>query len=308
MADTEWLDDHIELYAIDALTPAETDRVRRELDDLTPVERRIYLGRIADIESTITDLASGFALSAPAELRATVLDRVFSTDDGDGAQHHSGHGDPDPDRYDPDRYDTGRNDPERSAADTGTERTTPGHAAPEEASTVGSGGGASTVVPLDRARRRRGRIAVAVGAAAVAVAVALGAGVLIGRSTAPDTTPSTTTAQQVSDILAAPDARSTVSSLADNRGTITVVSSKSANRAVAVVRDQRNPIAADKTFQLWLIGKSDKPVSAGLVAGTGSSAPHVIDALDTSTVLAVTIEPQGGSAAPTTDILTQVAL
>lgn len=293
MADTEWLDDHIELFAIDALTPAETDRVRRELDELTPVERRIYLGRIADIESTITDLASGFALSAPAELRTTVLDRVFGTDDGDGAQHDSGQGGPAPDRNGADR-----NGPERAAAESaGTEQT----------STVDSGG-SSTVVPLDRARRRRRRIAVAVGAAAVTVAVALGAGVLIGRSTAPDTTPSTTTAQQVSDILAAPDARSTVSSLADNRGTITVVSSKSANRAVAVVRDQRNPIAADKTFQLWLIGKSNKPVSAGLVAGTDSSAPHVIDALDTSTVLAVTIEPQGGSVAPTTDILTQVAL
>ena len=151
-------------------------------------------------------------------------------------------------------------------------------------------------------------MALAVGAAAVAVAVALGAGVLIGRTTAPEQTPSSTTAQQVSDILAAPDARSTVSSLADNRGTITVVSSKSANRAVAVVRDQRNPIAADQTFQLWLIGKAATPVSAGLVAGTGSAAPHVIDSLDDSSVLAVTIEPQGGSPQPTTDILTQVAL
>ena len=75
-----------------------------------------------------------------------------------------------------------------------------------------------------------------------------------------------------------------------------------------MVRDQRNPIAADQTFQLWLIGKTATPVSAGLVAGTGSAAPHVIDSLDDSTVLAVTIEPQGGSPQPTTDILTQVAL
>ena len=273
MADTEWLDDHVELYAIDALTPAETERVRRELDDLSAVELRIYLARITDIQSAITDLASGFALAAPAELRATVLDRAFSADPESVSDTE-----------------------QRGVSDT------------EQPGTAESDSEPSTVVPIDRARSRRGRVALAVGAAAVAVAVALGAGVLIGRTTAPEQTPSSTTAQQVSDILAAPDARSTVSSLADNRGTITVVSSKSANRAVAVVRDQRNPIAADQTFQLWLIGKTATPVSAGLVAGTGSAAPHVIDSLDDSTVLAVTIEPQGGSPQPTTDILTQVAL
>ena len=80
MADTEWLDDHVELYAIDALTPAETERVRRELDDLSAVELRIYLSRITDIQSAITDLASGFALAAPPEMRTTVLDHVFSAD------------------------------------------------------------------------------------------------------------------------------------------------------------------------------------------------------------------------------------
>ena len=282
MADTEWLDDHVELYAIDALTPAETERVRRELDDLSAVELRIYLARITDIQSAITDLASGFALAAPAELRATVLDRAFSADPESVSDTE-----------------------QRGVSDTEQ----PGTAESDsEPGTAESNSEPSAVVPIDRARSRRGRAALAVGAAAVAVAVALGAGVLIGRTTAPEQTPSSTTAQQVSDILAAPDARSTVSSLADNRGTITVVSSKSANRAVAVVRDQRNPIAADQTFQLWLIGKAATPVSAGLVAGTGSAAPHVIDSLDDSSVLAVTIEPQGGSPQPTTDILTQVAL
>ncbi|MGW0454054.1 anti-sigma factor [Gordonia sputi] len=289
MADTEWLDDHVELYAIDALTPAETERVRRELDDLSAVELRIYLARITDIQSAITDLASGFALAAPAELRATVLDRAFSADPESVSDTEQ--------RGVSDTEQRGVSDTEqRGVSDT------------EQPGTAESDSEPSTVVPIDRARSRRGRVALAVGAAAVAVAVALGAGVLIGRTTAPEQTPSSTTAQQVSDILAAPDARSTVSSLADNRGTITVVSSKSANRAVAVVRDQRNPIAADQTFQLWLIGKTATPVSAGLVAGTGSAAPHVIDSLDDSTVLAVTIEPQGGSPQPTTDILTQVAL
>lgn len=283
MADTDWLDDHVELYAIDALTPAETERVRRELDDLSAVELRIYLARITDIQSAITDLASGFALAAPAELRATVLDRAFSADtETTGVSDTDQRGVSDTDQ--------------RGVSDT------------EHSGTAESASEPSTVVPIDRARSRRGRVTLAVGAAAVAVAVALGAGVLVGRTTAPEQTPSSTTAQQVSDILAAPDARSTVSSLADNRGTITVVSSKSANRAVAVVRDQRNPIAADQTFQLWLIGKAATPVSAGLVAGTGSAAPHVIDSLDDSSVLAVTIEPQGGSPQPTTDILTQVAL
>lgn len=278
MADTEWLDDHIELYAIDALPPAENERVRRELDDLSPVELRIYRARITDVRSAVTDLASGFALAAPTELRETVLDRVFTAD---SAPHH--------------------------AAEIGTDRDPDSDSGPGDDSGPGADG-TSTVVALDHARNRRRRVSLAVGAAAVTVAVALGAGVLIGRSTAPESTPSTTTAQQVSDILAAPDARSTVSPLADDRGTVTVVSSKSANRAVALLRDQRNRLAADQTFQLWLIGKSDKPVSAGLADGAGAGAPVVIDALDASRVLAVTIEPQGGSPQPTSAILTQVPL
>ena len=139
----------------------------------------------------------------------------------------------------------------------------------------------------------------------------MGAGVLIGRTTAPEPTPPTAVSQpdqQVVDVLAAPDAKVSFAQLSDDRGSISVVTSRSANQAVAVVRDPRNPLAQGQTFQLWLVGKAARPVSAGLVGTQGLRSPVLVDQLDASQVLAITIEPDGGSPQPTTPILAQIAL
>lgn len=143
------------------------------------------------------------------------------------------------------------------------------------------------------------------------VAVALGAGVLIGRTTAPETSTSTTalsdSQREVLGVLTAADASVTVEPLADDRGTIAVVTSESADQAVALLRDLRTPIPADSTYQLWLVGGGDQPVPAGLIPGD-DTAPVVVNDVGGSSVLAVTIEPAGGSPQPTTPILAQVAL
>lgn len=261
----DWLDDHVELYAVDVLTADEAARVQTELEALPAVARTIYDARIADTRQAIARMAAGYALDAPEELRAHVLERVF----GDSTT------------------------------------------SPADSTTDPADGTTSLTRRREERDTRRRRLLTAVAAAALVAAVALGAGVLIGRSTAPEPTPPTATTQpdqQVVDVLAAPDAKVSFAQLGDDRGSLSVVTSRSQNRAVAVVRDPRNPLAQGQTFQLWLVGKAATPVSAGLVGTQGLRSPVLVDQLDASQVLAITIEPDGGSPQPTTPILAQIAL
>jgi anti-sigma-K factor RskA len=63
------------------------------------------------------------------------------------------------------------------------------------------------------------------------------------------------------------------------------------------------PIQSDRTFQLWLVPPSGAPQPAGLFRGQDSNAVYVshtnVDLARTAAI-AVSVEPQGGSPAPTT--------
>jgi hypothetical protein len=300
-----WLDDHVELFAVGALTPDEITRVESELAALPPQERAAYDAQITDIQAAMAGFASTYALDAPPELRDRVLHHVF-----EGAALT-------PDAYVP------------AGADPGPQ-TPPGAAAgPEPAVPAGPDRSAETDLapppPIELRPRdtspgqhrsggtapRPTRATAILAAAAVTVAVALGAGVLIGRTTAPETSSSSTALNEsqrdVLGVLTAADASVTVEPLADDRGTIAVVTSESADRAVALLRDLRTPSPADQTYQLWLVGGADQPVSAGLIPGDDTT-PVVVNDVNSSSVLAVTIEPAGGSLQPTTPILAQVTL
>lgn len=107
---------------------------------------------------------------------------------------------------------------------------------------------------------------------------------------------------ELAELLAAPDAV-TVELEGEPSGTLRVVYSESEDRA-ALVGAGLDPAGTDSTYQLWAI-RGDEPLSAGVFD------PDDPGDVDTSVELpaerpdlwAVTIEPDGGSPAPTGDIL-----
>ncbi|MEU9284788.1 anti-sigma factor [Streptomyces sp. NPDC048275] len=111
-------------------------------------------------------------------------------------------------------------------------------------------------------------------------------------------------AREIAHVLAAPDARATSDRDAQGRG-IGVVASASERRAVVTLSGLGTP-SAGRVHQLWLMRPGVQPRSLGLFeAGT----PLVASGLNTTaTSLAVTVEPQGGSAQPTTQPVVQLAL
>ncbi|WP_433324527.1 anti-sigma factor [Spirillospora sp. CA-294931] len=101
---------------------------------------------------------------------------------------------------------------------------------------------------------------------------------------------------RVAAIMTAPDARA-VTAQAPGSGTVTVVASRSQDRAViAAARLRRLP--SDRTYQLWRLG-SGAPLSAGLLRSPGDR-PVITTGLDGVQRIGLTVEPKGGSRAPTT--------
>jgi anti-sigma-K factor RskA len=106
-------------------------------------------------------------------------------------------------------------------------------------------------------------------------------------------------ATAVAAVLAAPDA-SFDSSRTSVGGTVTAVVSARAREAVITTDGMPSP-GPGKTYQLWVIG-ANGPRSAGLMSGGTASATSPVLAADVHAgdSLAITVEPAGGSARPTT--------
>ncbi|MDT0200435.1 anti-sigma factor [Nocardioides sp. AE5] len=157
----------------------------------------------------------------------------------------------------------------------------------------------STVRPLppkrpeERGRRPWFRPLVA---AAAAVAVIGGGGALvITQPWAEETTQQLTATQRV---LQAPDAEAVELEL--DGATARLVRSTSHGQAVLVTRDM--PAApAGKVYQLWLQSAEGEMLPAGLMTG-GADAEVLLEGdAATATAAGITVEPEGGSPAPTSD-------
>lgn len=102
----------------------------------------------------------------------------------------------------------------------------------------------------------------------------------------------------VTRVLTAPDA-TTSTARATTGGRAAVVSSASLDQAVLVTVGLP-PAPAGSTYQIWLLQGTGAPVSAGFVPATDRSAVVLQGDVASATGVGVTVEPAGGSAAPTT--------
>jgi anti-sigma-K factor RskA len=141
-------------------------------------------------------------------------------------------------------------------------------------------------------------------AAAVLGVIALGAG-WRAVSLQQQVTQLSAAASDLNSLLTAPDA-TTVTGPVTSGGQATVVISRTRGQA-ALATAGLAPAPAGHVYQAWFIPSTGSPVSAGFVSEhaalallTGSPA--------TAAAVGVTLEPAGGSAAPTTDPVIAIPL
>jgi anti-sigma-K factor RskA len=150
--------------------------------------------------------------------------------------------------------------------------------------------------------RRSSRWRVVAAAAAAVVVVGVGGTVVStqlgdNRSDAP-----------TSQVLAANDVRTSTAEVTGG-GTATVKWSRTANAAVVTFDGLASP-GPDRVFELWLIEGESAPRSVGLVPPDAANpdAPTLITGLGQAGTFAVSVEPDGGSPAPTTTPIAAVTL
>lgn len=101
-------------------------------------------------------------------------------------------------------------------------------------------------------------------------------------------------------ILSSPDAKIATTALSEG-GSVTVASSGKANKAAVMVQDMP-ALPSDKTYELWFISAAGA-VPAGLMANADPAVAgmQVLNGpLGGATHVGITVEPAGGSPAPTT--------
>ncbi len=179
----------------------------------------------------------------------------------------------------------------------------------ESASEVSVAASSGTVNELDARRRRKSASFVKVlGVAAAVLALAsvtLGGLNLNLRNQLHE---STASSASLNGLLAASDVRVSQAKVTTG-GRATIVSSTSMNDAVFVGADLAI-LPANTTYQLWLVGSSGKPQSVGTfeASGSGPAVVNVDGDVQPHTVMALTVEPAGGSSAPTSPLIMKSVL
>lgn len=258
-------------YALDAVDTAEGTEIERRLRAADPDTVRTFEGTVREVREAMAALSVLDAQTPPARIEARILAALEHAPGARSAVR-------------PDR-------PHHDANGPGV----PGPTAPP-----------GTTDELARARDRRRvltrRWAVLGAAAAVVVAIgiAVGVGVVAQRGDEPA---GAVTAQEILD---QPDARTTSTRIGTD-GVLTVhVSDALSAATVSFDATPAPPPGSD--YQLWLIDASGTPRSAGVLAELpGASDPYVTE-FTNSDQLAITLEPDGGSPAPTSDPLAALTL
>ncbi|MGI5453494.1 anti-sigma factor [Streptomyces sp. CA-249302] len=111
--------------------------------------------------------------------------------------------------------------------------------------------------------------------------------------------------REIAHVLAAPDARASIGKDSQGRS-IGVVASASEAQAVVTLSGY-DDLPSGRVHQLWLMRPDAQPRSLGLFKG-GDTPLVATDLNKSATSLAVTVEPDGGSAQPTSQPIVQLAL
>ncbi|MFD4406854.1 anti-sigma factor domain-containing protein [Nocardia sp. NPDC058499] len=268
-------------YALDAVSAAETADIEQRLRAADQETVRAFDSVVRDVREAMSALSVLDAQEPPAQVEARIL-AALAARPGARSDVHTG------------------------ARRTGLGEGVPSATGPRDSrgDTAGSGpsGGPADADELARARRRRRRrLSGLAAAAAVVVAIGIGFGVL-GRQTG-DEPGGAVTAQQ---ILEQPDARTSTTPVGVG-GTLTV--RFSAELGAATVAFDAVPAPPDGSdYQLWLIDATGVPQPAGVLPELPAADAPYITEFSGSEQLAVTLEPDGGSPAPTSTPLGAVTL
>ncbi len=145
---------------------------------------------------------------------------------------------------------------------------------------------APSAAPTGRRRWTRALFALA---ASVALLAAIGVGAAL-ISDWLNRSPAVVALEQIED---APDAQSATADVADG-GTATAHWSESVGKVV-LVSDALPPIAQDQSFELWFV-RDGAPIAAGTFESTSEPTTALLEGtMQPGDVIAVTVEPQGGS-------------
>jgi len=155
--------------------------------------------------------------------------------------------------------------------------------------------------------RRWKRISAGLAAAAcVLAAVGLGLG-LRSQQLADERDQATARADQIAEVIASPDVQTTATDV--NGANATLVSSPSSGDVVLVAQGLSTP-PENRTYQLWLIDPEGQARSAGTFDpdSAGDAAVLLAGTARAGDAVGLTLEPTGGSTAPTTTPLFAVPL
>lgn len=259
-------------YALDAVSAAEGADIEQRVRAADQETARAFDGVVREVREAMSALSVLDAQEPPARVEARIL-AALGARPGARSDVHIGAR-----RTDLDERDTSATESPGIQDDT------------------------SDTDELARTRRRRLRLSgLAAAAAAVVVAVGIGVGVL-GQQTG-DEPGGSVTAQQ---ILEQPDARTSTTPIGS--GGILTVHVSAELGAATVAFDAVPPPPDGSDYQLWMIDPTGVPHSAGVLAELpAENAPYVTEFTGTGQ-LAVTLEPDGGSPAPTSTPLGAVTL
>jgi anti-sigma-K factor RskA len=153
-------------------------------------------------------------------------------------------------------------------------------------------------------RTWRRRTLVAVAAAVVAIAAAAGSVAFMDRRLDEERE----TAASVAAVLGARDANVSAAVITGG-GRASVVASEDRGEAVIVLNGLPE-LESDREYQLWYIDDPEVPIirSAGTIGSSVDATPTLLTEVEDAQLVALSVEPRGGSEQPTTTPITAVPL